>query len=65
MNDVPFYAIDFTLQEPKTDDNKRFEVRGFLYDNIYEENLIKRLEKAAEDLFYYYEKSDSEKDFIP
>ena len=66
--DVPFYAIDFTLQEPRTEDKKRFEdterfnVAGFLYEDINEEGLIQRLERAAKDLADYYEKEDSKKE---
>lgn len=62
--DIPFYAIDFSLQEPKTEDKKefhdreRFQVSEFLYSDIYEEDLTKRLEKAAKELEEYYKKED-------
>lgn len=66
--DVPFYAIDFTLEEPKTDDKiryedrKRFNVGEFLYSDIYQDGLVERLEKSAKDLEEYYEKEDSKKE---
>lgn len=62
--DVPFYVIDFSLEEPRTEDEKefhdreRFQVREFLYSDIYEENLIKRLEKEAKELEEYYKIQD-------
>ena len=60
---VPFYAIDLTLQEEEISrDRKYFSVSGFLYDNIYEEGLIERLEKASKDLEDYYEIEDSKKE---
>lgn len=65
--DVPFYAIDFSLEEPKTEEKKPyherkiFQVRDFLYTDIYEKDLIERLEKASDDLADYYEKEDAKK----
>lgn len=63
---VPFYAISFTLQEPMTEENKRdrdsFNVREFLYSDIYEEGLVDRLEKAAKDLDKYYKEQDIKKE---
>lgn len=66
--DIPFYAIDFSLEEPKKVDDKKFEDRRrfnvgeFLYSDIYEEGLVERLEKSAKDLQEYYEKEDSKKE---
>lgn len=63
---VQFYAIDFTLQEPRTEENMRnrksFGVKEFLYSDIYEENLIKRLEIASKELNSYYESEDAKKE---
>lgn len=57
---VPFYAINFTLQEPEiSPDRKAFRVNGFLYSEIYEEGLVERLKKAASELEAYYEIEDS------
>lgn len=67
QKDVPFYVVDFSLEEPKTEDKVKFEDRErvdvgeFLYSDIYEEGLIERLEKSAKDLQDYYEKEDSKK----
>ena len=62
QKDVPFYAIDFTLEEYRTEENRgnrvSFQVASFLYSDIYQENLIERLEEAAADLTAYYEKED-------
>lgn len=64
-HDVPFYAIDFIAQEPKTETNagnrKEFAVREFLYSDIYEEGLAERLQDAADDLQEYYTKEDANK----
>jgi len=64
--DIPFYAIDFTLMEPKTEENMRdresFGVKAFLYSDIYEEGLIERLEKASSELGDYYKKEDGKKE---
>lgn len=60
---LPFYAIDLTLQEEEIGrDRKYFSVSGFLYEDIYEEGLIKRLEKASKDLEDYYKMEDSKKE---
>jgi len=64
--DIPFYAIDFTLTEPKTEENMRdresFGVKAFLYSDIYEKGLIRRLEKASQGLADYYENEDAKKE---
>lgn len=62
---IPFNAIDFIAQEPKTDENagsrKEFAVREFLYSDIYEEGLEERLQEAADNLKDYYTKEDTKK----
>lgn len=62
-HNMPFYAIDFIAQEPKTETNAgnraEFSVREFRYSDIYEEGLAERLQAAADDLQSYYAKEDS------
>ncbi len=62
-HDMPFYAIDFTAQEPKTETNAgnqaEFSVNEFLYSDIYEEGLAERLQAAADDLKRFYSKEDA------
>lgn len=64
-NEIPFFAIDFIAQEPKTEENtsnrKEFSVREFLYSDIYEDGLAERLQEAADDLQEYYTKEDAKK----
>lgn len=64
--DVPFYAISFSLKEKSKEDEKNldgeiFDVREFLYSDIYDDSLIDRLEKAAKDLDEYYKEQDAKK----
>ncbi len=60
---IPFYAINFNLEKHRTEENagkqETFQVQNFLYSDIYEENLIQRLEEASEELRVYYEKEDA------
>lgn len=63
---VPFYAIDFNLSQPKEEkisplDQEYFSVAHFLYEDIHDEDLTNRLEIAAEELAKYYEKQDNKK----
>lgn len=65
-NEVSFYALDFTLEEPKDEDTDRlnlktFSVRNFRYDDIHQDNLPKRLEKSAEELKKFYDDMDEKK----
>lgn len=61
---IPFYAIDFTLEKPRNEegtpnsDDTSIIVEHFLYEDIYEENLEQRISKAEKDLKKYYEKMD-------
>lgn len=63
--DISFYTIDFCLQEPIIGDNylnrNKFQINEFLYSDIYEEDLTKRLEEAAKFLQEYFEKEDTKK----
>ncbi len=63
---VPFYAMDFSLSEPRDEKKKpmdleTFSVNNFLYEDIHDDDLTNRLEVAAEELAKYYEKQDSKK----
>lgn len=65
-NQVPFYAIDFTLEEPNNEGvnpltNKTFSVGNFLYEDIHEENLEKRIEETAKELQKFYDSQDAKK----
>lgn len=65
-NEVPFYTIDFTLEEPKDEDTdllnlKTFSVSNFPYDDIDGDNLPKRLEESAEELKKFYDDMDEKK----
>lgn len=55
---VGFHAIECVLEYPKNEDGfyefGRVEVIDFLYSDIYEENLIERVEKANEAAIEYY-----------
>ncbi len=61
---IPFYAIDFVLQNPKEDTGKPYEdeasihTANFLYSDIYEEDLAKRLEENHDLLMDYYGQED-------
>ena len=64
---IYFYAIDFTLEKPRdkdgvaNPDDTSIRIEQFLYKDIYEEGLEKRLEKSQENTKKYYEKLDEEK----
>ncbi len=49
---VPFYAIDFVLEYPRSEDGTvkegRIDLENFLYAYIYEEGMIKRVKAADE-----------------
>ena len=61
---IPFYAIDFVLQNSKEDSGKPYEdnasihTSNFLYDDIYEEDLAERIEQNHQMLMEYYEQED-------
>lgn len=66
---IPFYAIDFNLEKPRTDDGSRDEdmtiyTVHFLYDDIYEEGLTERLKEANKKLIDYYEEQDKEQEYL-
>ena len=51
--DIPFYAMDFVLRHPRTEDGKtddeEIRINDFLYQDIYEEGLTERIEIAIEE----------------
>lgn len=61
---IPFYAIDFVLQNPQEDSGKPYEdnasiyTANFLYEDIYEEGLAERIEENHDMLMDYYEQED-------
>ena len=60
---IEFYAIDFTLEKPlkegiSINNEKSISVQQFLYEDIYEKELIERMEKAAYNLQQYYKEQD-------
>jgi hypothetical protein len=64
---IPFYGLDFVLQKPKTTDKPRpadeqIYIQGFLYSDIYEEDMELRVEKAYHELDEYYKQEDSKRE---
>jgi hypothetical protein len=63
--DVPFYAVDFVLEKPRNEDETPNQDRttintaNFLYSDIYEEGLDKRLEQEHNALMDYYKEQDA------
>lgn len=63
--EIPFYAIDFVLEQPRKDDEPinedapRIEIGDFLYSDIYKEGLEERIKEAHEKLSKYYEIQDA------
>lgn len=59
---IPFRAIDFTLQPPLPEEGPRtgFEIHfdNFRYEDIYEEGLVDRIKAAHEALEAYYAEQD-------
>lgn len=64
-SELSFYAVDFVLEYPQNEDGTqkegRVEVMGFLYKDIYEKDLVERVEKSNEKAIEYYEQQDAEK----
>ena len=63
--DIPFYAMDFVLRHPRTEDGKsddeEITINDFLYQDIYEEGLKERIEIAIEETAAYYAMLDQMK----
>lgn len=66
---VPFYAIDFVLEKPREEEKKTYDadeairIEGFLYSDIVEEGLSKRIEDAHKKLMEYYKIQDEKRGF--
>ncbi len=70
--DVPFYCIDFVLALPKEENadytreeleeryHREISLANFLYEDIYEEGLVERVEENYKALMKYYEKMYAE-----
>jgi len=61
---VPFYAINFVLEYPRKEEGGtikegRVNVEGFLYSDIYEEDLVERVRIADDALNAYYAEEDA------
>ena len=63
--DIPFYAMDFVLRHPRTEDGtsdeEEIRINDFLYQDIYEEGLTGRIEVAIEETAAYYAMMDQMK----
>ena len=62
---VSFHVIDLVLEYPKPVDDSprkegRVETMDFLYDDIYEERLVERVETANEAAIAHHAKADAE-----
>ena len=61
--DIPFRAMDFVLQLPLPEEGPRpdeeVRVKDFRYEDIYEEGLADRIQKAHDALEAYYAEQDA------
>ena len=62
---VSFHVIDLVLEYPKPEDDSprkegRVETMEFLYDDIYEEGLVERVDAANEAAIAHHAKMDAE-----
>ena len=62
---IPFYAMDFVLRHPRTEDGKsddeEIRINDFLYEDIYEDGLTQRIEIGIEETAAYYAMMDQMK----
>ena len=62
---IPFVAMDFTLQYMKSEDGTRSDVevhvKDFSYKDIYPEGMNERVLEAHDTLTEYYNRLDAEK----
>lgn len=62
---VPFYSINLVIRTPRSENNigrESIEVQGFLYRDIYEEDLQERVNENIYKTKKYYEEMDREKE---
>ena len=61
---IPFYAMDFVLRHPRTEngksDDEEIRINNFLYQDIYEEGLTERIEIAIKETASYYAMLDQQ-----
>ncbi|MPW24224.1 hypothetical protein GC105_00230 [Alkalibaculum sp. M08DMB] len=63
QKEIPFYSIDFTLEAPFSEDEKRREsinIINFLYQDIHEDGLQERVNENINKTIEYYEEMDKE-----
>ena len=62
---IPFYAMDFVLRHPRTENGKsdddEIRINDFLYQDIYEEGFTGRIEVAIEETATYYAMLEQQK----
>lgn len=62
---IPFYAMDFVLRHPRTEnvpiDDEEIRVNDFLYEEIFEEGFTERIEAAISETAAYYAMLDQMK----
>ena len=62
---IPFYAMDFVLRHPRTEngksDDEEIRINDFLYEDIYEDGLTQRIEIGIEETAAYYAMMDQMK----
>ena len=65
---ISFYSVHFVLRYPPIDPEKSYQrpegeinLKDFLYADIYEDGIIERIEKCAEDTRNYYNEKDEAK----
>ena len=62
---IPFYAVDFVLRHPRTEDgpsdDEEIRINDFLYHDIYEEGLTDRIEIGIKETAAYYAMLDQMK----
>ena len=59
-NGVPFYSLEVSLFEIG-ENVSSLDVMQFLYDDIYEDGLVERIEREVEETQAYYEQKNQEK----
>ena len=65
--EVTFFAMDFTLELPRNkeslpQDIKTLNILNFPYTDIYEENMVERVEKAIAETQAYYDFMDQQRE---
>jgi len=62
---IAFYAMDFALRHPKTEEgynwDESIDINDFLYADIYEDGFVERVAAANDATQQYYAEQDAEK----